>query len=74
MDKWTQPQMNRMLKGGNQKAREFFEGQGEQWKRENLNEKVNLTLYLMMDSSKLTLKTFSFVESIVQYSHCGNVS
>jgi hypothetical protein len=46
MDKWTQPQMNRMLKGGNQKAREFFQGQGEQWERENLNEKVlSLTLY-----------------------------
>jgi len=41
MDKWTKPQMERMLKGGNQKCREFFEGQGEKWKSENLVEKYN---------------------------------
>ncbi|GAA5949735.1 hypothetical protein JCM3765_007668 [Sporobolomyces pararoseus] len=41
MDKWTPTQINRMLKGGNQKAREFFEANGEKWKQENLNEKYN---------------------------------
>lgn len=41
MDKWTQPQIKRMLSGGNQKAREFFEANGEKWKQENLNEKYN---------------------------------
>ncbi|GAA6058505.1 hypothetical protein JCM10212_006944 [Sporobolomyces blumeae] len=41
MDKWTQPQMQRMLAGGNQKAREFFEGSGQSWKSDNLPEKYN---------------------------------
>ncbi|GAA5922769.1 uncharacterized protein JCM15063_003420 [Sporobolomyces koalae] len=41
MDKWTQPQMTRMLKGGNQKAKEFFEANGEAWKSDNLQDKYN---------------------------------
>ncbi|GAA5877298.1 hypothetical protein JCM16303_006234 [Sporobolomyces ruberrimus] len=41
MDKWTQPQIKRMLEGGNQKAREFFEANGEKWKNDNMNEKYN---------------------------------
>ncbi|GAA5958569.1 hypothetical protein JCM21900_003982 [Sporobolomyces salmonicolor] len=41
MDKWTQAQMQRMLKGGNQKAREFFEANGQPWKVDSLAEKYN---------------------------------
>ncbi|GAA5914454.1 hypothetical protein JCM5296_002144 [Sporobolomyces johnsonii] len=41
MDKWTQAQMQRMLKGGNQKVREFFEANGQPWKVDSLAEKYN---------------------------------
>ncbi|GJN92072.1 hypothetical protein Rhopal_005100-T1 [Rhodotorula paludigena] len=39
MDKWTPPQIERMKAGGNAKAREFFEGNGQPWKSLPIQEK-----------------------------------
>jgi hypothetical protein len=46
MDRWSVEQITRMEKGGNAKAREFFEGKfGEKYKGMSIPEKVSPTIW-----------------------------